>query len=180
MNDSTMIARDPVGEIDTRFSQPEASPTPWGEGRGELIDAMTYWLSTVRDDGRPHVTPIAAVWVDEAIYMTTGDGEQKRLNLAANPSVVLTTGCNGFSGLDIVVEATAVEVTDAARLGEVAEAFVLKYGDIFQFTVGNGHLRLPESPDSIVRCYRLEARKAFGFAKGEPFSQTRWRFNGDA
>ena len=179
VTDST-ITRDPVGELDPRFSQPEASPTPWAEGRSVLVDAMTYWFSTVRADGRPHVTPISAVWVDEAIHMTTGDGEQKRQNMATNPNVVLTTGCNGFSGLDVIVEARAVEVTDTESLGAVSEAFVEKYGDIFLFNVGDGHLRLPEDPASIVRCYRLEARKAFGFAKGDPFSQTRWRFRGPA
>ena len=172
----TTTAHDPQGEIDPRFSQPEASPTPWAEGRQVLTNAMTYWFSTVRADGRPHVTPISAVWVDEAVHMTTGDGEQKRLNMATNPNVVLTTGNNGFSGLDVVLEAEAVEVTDSARLSAVADAFIDKYGEIFRFDVGGDHLRLPEEPDTIVRCYRLEPRKAFGFAKGEPFSQTRWRF----
>jgi nitroimidazol reductase NimA-like FMN-containing flavoprotein (pyridoxamine 5'-phosphate oxidase superfamily) len=171
--------REPAGEIDPRFSEPEAEATPWAEARSVLQDAMTYWFTTVRGDGRPHVTTIAAVWVEDAIYMTTGDGEQKQHNLRSNPRVALTTGCNGFSGLDVVVEAEAVEVTDGARLQAVADAFIAKYGDVFRFNVDEHHLRLPESPDGIVRCYRLAARKGFGFAKGDPFSQTRWRFAND-
>jgi nitroimidazol reductase NimA-like FMN-containing flavoprotein (pyridoxamine 5'-phosphate oxidase superfamily) len=56
--------------------------------------AELFWISTVRTDGRPHVTPIVAVWADGAIWFSTGEGEQKFANLRANPRVVLTTGCN--------------------------------------------------------------------------------------
>ena len=42
------------------FSEPDATPTPWAEGLEVLRAADTYWLSTVRPDGRPHVTPLIA------------------------------------------------------------------------------------------------------------------------
>ena len=35
------------------------------------------WLTTVRADGRPHVTPLVAVWLDDAIHFSTGPEEQK-------------------------------------------------------------------------------------------------------
>ena len=56
--------------------------------------AELFWISTVRPDGRPHVTPLVAVWVDRAIHFHTGAEEQKFANLRTNPHVVLTTGCN--------------------------------------------------------------------------------------
>jgi len=172
------VLREPLAELDPEFSDPEATPTPWAEARRILESAQTYWLSTVRIDGRPHVTPVAGVWVDEAMHVTTGDGEQKRRNLAANTAAILTTGCNGFEGTDIVVEAEAVEVTDLGRLQVVAEAFASKYRNTFPFEVGDGHLKLRDAKGSVVRCYRLRPRKAFGFKKDDPFSQTRWRFEG--
>jgi hypothetical protein len=32
----------------------------------------THWLATVRPDGRPHVMPVWAIWVDDAFYFVTG------------------------------------------------------------------------------------------------------------
>jgi hypothetical protein len=38
------------------FSQPGAAPTPWPVAREQIAAAETFWISTVRPDGRPHVT----------------------------------------------------------------------------------------------------------------------------
>ena len=168
--------RELVGELDRDFSDSAATPAPWWEVRHILEAAQTYWLSTVRTDGRPHVTPVAGVWVDDAVHVTTGDGEQKRRNLDANAHCVLTTGCKGFEGTDVVVEADAAEVTDLGRLQVVAEAYASKYRNTFPFDVGDGHLTLRDAKDSVVRCYRLRPRKVFAFKKDDPFGQTRWRF----
>jgi hypothetical protein len=170
--------REPIAELDPEFSDPTATPTDWADARRILETAQTYWLSTVRADGRPHVTPVAGVWVVDAVHVTTGDGEQKRRNIAGNAHCVLTTGCNGFEGVDVVVEADAIEVTDLGRLHVVAEAFAAKYRNTFPFDVGDGHLRLRDVAGSVVRCYRLQAGKVFAFRKDDPFGQTRWRFEG--
>jgi predicted pyridoxine 5'-phosphate oxidase superfamily flavin-nucleotide-binding protein len=63
-----------------------------------LETAELFWVSTVRADGRPHVTPVVAAWTEDAVWFATGPGEQKFANLAANPHVVLTTGCNRWDG----------------------------------------------------------------------------------
>jgi hypothetical protein len=139
-----------------------------------LEQAKAYWLSTVREDGRPHVTTVAAVWLDDAIYLTTGVDEQKEKNLEHNSHCVITTGCNTLEGLDVVIEANAVLEADPARLQAVADAYRAKYGELFDFELRDGGFRVKGDPaDGLV--YRLKATKAFGFAKG-PFSQTRWRF----
>jgi general stress protein 26 len=160
--------------LDPRFSDPEAQATSWADAQRELEQAKAYWLSTVREDGRPHVTTVAAVWFDGAMYVTTGVDEQKEKNLERNPHCVITTGCNTFEGLDVVVEADAILEADPARLQAVADAYRAKYGDLFDFELRDGGFRVKGDPaDGLV--YRLKATKAFGFAKG-PFSQTRWRF----
>ena len=84
----------PVTKLDKRFSDSDAVATEWEETRRELENAELFWISTVRADGRPHVTPLVAVWLGDAIYFTTGPGEQKAVNLKANANVILTTGCN--------------------------------------------------------------------------------------
>jgi pyridoxine/pyridoxamine 5'-phosphate oxidase len=165
------------GEIDPRFSSPDAVPTPWSSARDELSSAMTYWLSTVRPDGRPHVTTIAAVWLDDAIHFTTSSFERKGKNLAANPKVVVTTGCNGWDGLDTVIEGEAAPVTDADKLGRLAEAFTEKYDDFFEFRFVDGQFQAAGSGDGQL-VFEVRPAKAFGFAKGEAFSQTRWLWRG--
>ena len=91
------------------FSHPDATPTPWAVGLQHVTDADTFWLSTVRPDGRPHVTPLIAVWHGDAIWFTTGPDERKAKNLAENSSCVLTTGRSDLAegGLDVVLEGAA-------------------------------------------------------------------------
>jgi hypothetical protein len=90
---------EPVTTLDTRFSDPDAVPTDWHETRNVLETAQLFWISTVRGDGRPHVTPLVAVWLDDVIYFTTGPDEQKAVNLRSNAHVILMTGCNQWEPL---------------------------------------------------------------------------------
>jgi hypothetical protein len=91
----------PVTTLDQRYSDTDARATGWEETRRLLETAELSWISTVRADGRPHVTPLVAVWVDDALYFHTGAEEQKFANLNANPHVVLTTGCSRWDeGID--------------------------------------------------------------------------------
>jgi nitroimidazol reductase NimA-like FMN-containing flavoprotein (pyridoxamine 5'-phosphate oxidase superfamily) len=90
-----MTMQEPLTELDERFSDPGAKATPWAKAQEVLETAQLSWVTTVRADGRPHVTPLVSVWLDDAVHFTTGPGEQKAVNLASNPHVVITTGCTG-------------------------------------------------------------------------------------
>jgi general stress protein 26 len=163
---------EPIGEIDARFSAPAAEPTPWIHAEDVLIEAQIYWLSTVRADGRPHVTPIIAIWHDGAAYFCTGPGEQKAKNLEHNRRCVLTTGNNTMNeGLDVTVEGTAIAATDNATLHQLAEAYATKYGSDWEFSVQDGAF-FNEGGRVVV--YRIRPDTVFGFGKGS-FAQTRWR-----
>jgi predicted pyridoxine 5'-phosphate oxidase superfamily flavin-nucleotide-binding protein len=163
----------PTAELDTRFSSADATATAWAEAREHLEAAEIFWISTVRSDGRPHVTPLISVWVDDALFFCTGPTEQKARNLEGNPHCALTTGCNAIGeGLDIVVEGDAVRVTDDARLRRIAAAYVAKYGSDWTFEVRDGAFR-HEAGEAYV--FEVAPVTAFGFGKGA-FSQTRWRF----
>jgi len=170
-----MAQHEPAAELNPRFSDPTASPTPWVEAREQLEGAKAYWLSTVRPDGRPHVTTIAAVWVDGALHFTTGQTERKAMNLAHNANCVVTTGTSALEGLDVVVEGEAVRVTDEARLHRLADAYVEKYDQLFVFDVHDGALWI-EGGDDPGLAFEIRPTKGFGFGKGVSFSQTRWRF----
>src|SRR5690606_11123566 len=98
----------PEGTLVPGFSSPGARPVPWETVRGALERAEISWISTVRPDGRPHVTPLMTVVADGRLHVTTGPDERKARNLAQNPQVVVTTGTNVFEdALDVVVEGTA-------------------------------------------------------------------------
>jgi len=172
-----MRTTEPAIELAQRFSSPEATPRPWTDARTELARAEIYWLSTVRPDGRPHVTPLIAVWVGEPLYFCTGPDERKAKNLAENPGCVVTTGCNAIGeGFDVVVEGSATLVHDAALLQRVADAYVAKYGSEWTFIVEDGAFRQADEESGAALVFEVAPSTAFGFGKGEPFSQTRYRF----
>ncbi|SCE61005.1 Pyridoxamine 5'-phosphate oxidase [Streptomyces sp. Termitarium-T10T-6] len=165
----------PATELDARYSSAGATARPWPEAAAVLADAPLYWLSTVRPDGRPHVTPLIGVWSQGALHFCTGPQERKARNLAANPEVILTTGANTLdSGFDLVVEGRADRVTDDERLAALAREWEAKYGADWRFDVEGGSFVQAEAGHAHV--FAVHPRTAFGFGKGEPYSQTRYRF----
>ena len=170
-----MPDKNPMAELQPQFSSDNATPIPWAKGREHLEVAEIYWLSTVRPDGRPHVTPLQAIWVDDALYFCTGPDERKAKNLMLNSQCILTTGCNTLSeGLDVVVEGNAVKVSDEAALQRVADAYESKYGSDWHFAVRDNAFQ--DHGGNIVLLYQVTPKVAFGFGRGDSFSQTRWRF----
>ncbi|WP_369030844.1 MULTISPECIES: pyridoxamine 5'-phosphate oxidase family protein [Streptomyces] len=166
---------EPQAELDPRYSEETATAPPWPETEARLSAAELFWISTVRPDGRPHVTPLPAIWSHGALHFCTGPEERKARNLAQNPQVVLTTGTNTWNkGYDLVVEGEAVRVSDDDRLRELAAAWEAKYGSFWHFDVRDGHFQ-HGSGHAVV--FSVAPRTVFGFGKGEPFSQTRWRFD---
>ena len=169
-----MTVMEPETTIDRRYGDPDATETEWASGRRRIEEAELFWLSTVRPDGRPHVTPLIAVWLDGAAYFCTGPEERKARNLAQNPNCVLTTGCNLLGeGLDIVIEGEAKRIGDDSRLTEIAAAYEAKYGSEWHFDVEDGAFR--HGNEGVALVFEIAPTTAFGFGKGK-YSQTRWRF----
>ena len=177
---------DPATELDARYSSAlnprpgaaEVTATEWAEARRQLEAAEIFWVSTVRPDGRLHVTPVIAVWHDGVLYFSTGPGEQKAKNLAGNAHCALTTGRNSLTeGLDIIIEGTTEQVADPTRLEEVIAAYETKYGP---------HITSPEGTfhgigdafrkgDAVV--FAVAPDTAYGFGRDEGiYSHTRWTF----
>src|SRR5215208_6582627 len=133
------MRKDPIASFDSRFSDPAGEPTPWTEVLGLLEQAELYRLTTVRADGRPHVTPLVGVLHDGELHFTTGLEEQKARNLEHNARVALTTGTNTWTaGVDVVVEGAVVRVRERAALQALADAWEAKYGSVWHYDVGDG------------------------------------------
>jgi general stress protein 26 len=162
----------PSGAVDRRFSDPEAGATPWGDVVNVLEQAELYWLTTVRGDGRPHVTPLIGVAEGGVVHFCTGLREQKARNLEHSREVALTTGNNSWArGLDVVVEGTAVRVAERDALQRLADAYEAKYGSAWHFEVGDGVFG---EGDDAAAVFRIEPAKILAFAK-EPHAQTTFR-----
>jgi len=187
----------PTAELDTRFSSPNATARPWSDVVDALERAEIFWLSTVRRDGRPHVTPLPAMWLDGSLYFCTGPEEQKAKNIEANPHCVLTTGNDRYrSGLDVVVEGSAVRTTDDSLLRRLAAIWASKLDWAFDVSDGAFHDGSTETGSTetgstetgstetgstetggTAYVYAVAPTKVLAFGKGEPFSQTRYRFS---
>jgi nitroimidazol reductase NimA-like FMN-containing flavoprotein (pyridoxamine 5'-phosphate oxidase superfamily) len=166
-------ATTPSAELDAPYSSPGATATPWTRAEATLTEAAIYWLSTVRGDGRPHVTPVIAVWTDGAVHVCTGPDEQKAKNLASNPNVIVTTGSNVWAGLDVVVEGAAARVTDDETLRSLAAAWEAKYGSEWHFEVADGAFRHDEGEAHV---FAVAPVKAYAYDRDEPGGATRYRF----
>ena len=164
---------EPTTALDDRFSDPGAAPTPWDETVRALETAELFWITTVRGDGRPHVSPLVAVWLDRAIHFCTGASEQKAVNLRYNAHVTLTTGCNEWDrGLDVVIEGDAVQVTDDEALRRLADAWRTKWDGRWQYEARGGSFH-HEAGAALV--FAVAPTKVLAFGKGT-FTHTRHRF----
>jgi general stress protein 26 len=166
----------PVTSLDERYSSSEATAFSWSETQRELEKAEIFWLTTVRDDGRPHVTPLVAVWWNGALHFTTGDKEQKYANLRSNSHVALTTGCNDWrEGVDIVVEGDARQGADQRELEDLSAVFLAKWdGDSWGYEARDGKFFHPGGFE--VQLFSVRPRTVYAFAKGT-FGHTVHRFD---
>jgi general stress protein 26 len=167
------MADTPTVELDAPYSGPDGVPMAWERASGVFADAAIYWLSTVRTDGRPHVTPVIAVWHDAVAYFCTGPEEQKAKNLRTNNHVALTTGNNGWNAVDVIIEGRAERVSDEARLRELAAAWVHRYGEDWRFSVA-GHAFHHSGGEAWVFAVRPD--KAYSYDRVAPGGATRYRF----
>src|SRR5215469_4347222 len=166
---------EPTTTLDPRYSDPKATPTSWEETRHVLETAELFWLASVRGDGRPHATPLVAVWYDGALYFSTGATEQKVRNLRGNPHVLLTTGSNHWNeGLDVVLEGDAVQVRDDEVLGRLAQVWTTKWDGRWQYQVRNGAFDAGEGV--TIPVFSVMPTKIYAYSEGDPFSHTCHQF----
>jgi general stress protein 26 len=167
------LMNEPTTTLDDRFSDPGGAPTSWDETVRTLEEAELFWITTVRADGRPHMSPLVAVWLDDALHFSTGADEQKAVNLRANPHVLLMTGCNQWDrGLDVVVEGEAIQATDDATLKRLADEWRSKWDGRWKFKARDGSFH-HEAGTALV--FSVAPTKVLTFSKGT-FTHTRHRF----
>jgi len=135
---------------------------------------FTFFLGTVRPDGRPHAAGVGALWYDGDFYIASGPETRKSRNLAANPACTLSVR---LEGIDLIFEGEAYRVTDQPTLEEVARHY--REGG-WPAEAEDDALTAPYSAPSAGpppwHVYRFTFHTAFGVATAEPHGATRWRF----
>jgi general stress protein 26 len=165
-----MADTEPVAEQLT--SPPDTPLTPWTDVRARLERADDYLLATVRPDGRPHVVPVLAVWIEGALYFNSRPTTRKARNLEREPRCAMSIGDDTF---DLTVEGRTAKVRDAGDLARVAASFTAKY-PFWRPTLQDGAFYPDGANHAPSDVYELTPTVAFGFGKEHGFSATRWRF----
>ncbi len=138
---------------------------------------VTWFLGTVRPDGRPHAAGIGALWHAGELFFTSSPDVAKGRHLAANPAATLSLS---LEGIDLVFEGDAERVTDAPTLDALAAAY-REGGWPAEVDGAAQALTAPYSAPSAGpppwQLYRLRFRDVYGVASAEPHGATRWRFD---
>lgn len=96
---------------------------PWSWAVEHLEQTLTYWISTVRPDGRPHAVPTWAVWLEGALWFEGGVGTRRARNLALNSAAVASIHIDDEAALIVegVVESRADPTAD--QVEKLVQAF---------------------------------------------------------
>ena len=105
-------------------------PVDWAAVAGKLdagsapapdaMNSRTTWLSTVNEDGSPHVTAVGALWLDGTFWFQTGAGTRKGRNVTRDPRCSVAVS---IRDADVVIEGDAVRVTEPGAVARIAKAW---------------------------------------------------------
>ena len=159
-----MIARMPTADRPHMpgygIAGPDAGLLPWSWAEERLRDARRYWVVSVSAAGEPHAMPVWAVWLDDALWFSTGGRSRKARNLRAEPRCAVHT-----DGEDpVVVNGTASFVGEEAAVARMIEAYGAKYPELPPDPAENPIVRV--TPSTVIGLVEAE------FAT----SPTRWTF----
>lgn len=139
-------------------------------------NARTTWLTTINEDGSPHVTAVGAMWLDGTYWFQTGDGTRKSRNVARDPRCSIAAS---VLDADVVVEGDAVLVTDPAEVARAAKAWADDGWPAEPDPTGAGitaPFNAPSQGPPPWHVYRIEPRSATVVMGIEPGGLTRFTF----
>jgi hypothetical protein len=133
-------------------------------------------LATIDRDGRPHVTGLGVLWVDDAFWFETGETTRKGRNLARDPRCTLSVATQEF---DLVVEGTAAKVTDPATVADMAARWAAEGWPARVDASGTAltaEYSAPSAGPPPWHVYRLTVERATALQTVEPGGATTWTF----
>jgi len=171
-----MTAREP--RATANLSRYGETALPWSRALDAMSvppsENLTWFLGTVRPDGRPHAAGVGALYLDGDVFFTSSPAARKARNLAENARATISVR---LDGIDIVFEGLVARVTDAPALERLAARFreggwpVEVEGDAF-----TAPYSAPSAGPPPWNLYRFTFDTVFGVATTEPYGASRWRF----
>jgi pyridoxamine 5'-phosphate oxidase-like protein len=140
------------------------------------MNARTTWLSTVNEDGSPHVTAVGALWLDGTFWFQTGPGTPKGRNVTRDPRCAVAVS---IRDADVVFEGAATRVTEPSALARVAKAWAEQGWPAEPDQTGTGitaPFNAPSQGPPPWNVYRVQPHSATVVASAEPGGLTRFRF----
>jgi hypothetical protein len=101
---------------------------PWAWAVERLTRSHEYWVAAVSDGdstGTPHLMPVWAVWLEDALWFSSSAGSRRARSLALNPRCAVATD---DPHQPVVVEGEAVRTGDRAAVVAFAKRSNDKYG----------------------------------------------------
>src|SRR6202046_247656 len=161
-------------------------PVDWAAVAGKLaagsapapdaLNSRTTWLSTVNQDGSPHVTAVGALWLDGTFWFQTGTGTRKGRNVARDPRCSIAVSVRDA---DVVMEGEARRVTEPGAVARSAKAWA-DGGWPAEPDASGSAITAPFNAPSLGpppgNVYRMEPRSAIVVVTAEPGGLTRFRF----
>ena len=157
----------PTTELDVGYSPPDAAATPWTRAEAETRRRSDL-LAVNRAQSTGDLMSRRSSPSGIAVPCTSAPDPRSRKpkNLTTHPDVVITTGTNVWSGLDVVVEGAAVRVTDDEQVGRTGD----RPGR--QSTARSGTSTSPAAPFATTATLPTSSlsspRKIFAYDRDEP------------
>jgi Pyridoxamine 5'-phosphate oxidase len=142
----------------------------------DALNSRTTWLSTINEDGSPHVTAVGALWLDGTFWFQTGTGTRKRRNVARDGRCSIAVS---IRDADVVFEGEATRVTDPAAIARVTKAWADGGWPAEPDPSGSGitaPFNAPSQGPPPWQVYRIEPHSATVVLSAEPGGLTRFRF----
>ena len=139
-------------------------------------NARTTWLTTVNEDGSPHVTAVGAIWLDGSHWFQTGAGTRKGRNVERDPRCAIAVP---ILDADVVIEGDAARVTDPGAVARAAKAWADGGWPAEPDPSGSGitaPFNAPLQGPPPWNVYRIEPRSAMVVLGTEPGGLTRFSF----
>jgi PPOX class probable F420-dependent enzyme len=138
---------------------------PWTWALARLRESHDFWKATVWPDGRPHLTPVWAVWDDGALWFSASPRSRKMRNIRAGSAVSVSTE---DPENPVVLEGTVELVTESERLVRFVAVVNVKYRTEYPLEYF--------SPDQAA-VGRVSPARAVGLMSSDfEGSPTRWTF----
>jgi hypothetical protein len=139
-------------------------------------NARTTWLSTVNEDGSPHVTAVGALWLDGSFWFQTGSSTRKSRNVARDPRCSIAVS---IRDADVVAEGDATPETDPTTLKHLAKAWADQGWPAELDESGSGitaPFNAPSQGPPPWNVYRITPSSATVVLGTQPGGLTRFRF----